>query len=294
MTQTLFERYLAPARRHSAIWRLAAGLLLSGLVYLVWLSAMFAALRLIAGPDGARAWGGALLAPDRPWPALLLLGSFLGMAAGPVLAVRLLHRRTAATLLGPRRRLLRHFALAAALVLAVAAVPLGTWMLVYDPVPNLPVAIWLAFLPLAVPGVLLQTLAEELVFRGYLLQQLAVRFGWRLAWMVAPSLLFGALHYDAAADPALTWLLMGGAALFGILAADLTAATGSLGAAWGFHFANNVVALLILATRDTITGLALWTTPYGTADAPDLFWLVSIDAGAMLGAWALLRRVLRR
>jgi uncharacterized protein len=49
---------------------------------------------------------------------------------------------------------------------------------------------------------------------------------------------------------------VGAAATFGLIAADLTARTGSIGAAWGFHFANNTMAITILATDGTITGLS--------------------------------------
>ncbi len=53
---------------------------------------------------------------------------------------------------------------------------------------------------------LIQTGAEELVFRGYLQQQLAARFASPLIWMVLPALIFGAVHYDPATAGPNVWL----------------------------------------------------------------------------------------
>jgi hypothetical protein len=53
---------------------------------------------------------------------------------------------------------------------------------------------------------------------------------------------------------------------FGLIAADLTEKTGSLGAAIGLHFINNFFGLLIISIPGTITGLALWVTPFGLED----------------------------
>jgi membrane protease YdiL (CAAX protease family) len=183
---------------------------------------------------------------------------------------------------------------AAALVGAFYAVTVGAWSLVFDAEPGLPLRAWLALLPLTLLGILVQTGAEELVFRGYLLQQLAARFRSPLAWMVLPSILFGLVHYVPGMPGSTALILVLGATLFGLFAADLTAATGSIGAAWGFHFANNVLALAVLATDGTITGLALYLTPY-TADAEGAARLALLaDYALLTAAWALCRLALRR
>jgi membrane protease YdiL (CAAX protease family) len=148
-------------------------------------------------------------------------------------------------------------------------------------------------LPLALLGVAVQTGAEELVFRGYLQQQLAARFRSPLIWMLVPSLAFGAAHYDPATSGGNLWLIVLATGAFGLAAADLTARSGSLGAAWGFHFANNVAALLVIAVKGTIPGLALFTTPYDATD-PVMRGLVVIDIVTLAVAWLLVRRALSR
>ena len=81
--------------------------------------------------------------------------------------------------------------------------------------------------------------------------------------------------------------------LFGLVAADITARTGSIGAAWGLHFANNTFAILILAVQGTIPGLALFHTPYASDD-PILTRLMVADIAALLIVWYVLARVFRR
>ncbi|MFV2003423.1 MAG: cation transporter, partial [Paracoccaceae bacterium] len=168
------------------------------------------------------------------------------------------------------------------------------WSLVFDPVPNLGMKQWLALLPLALVGIALQSGAEELVFRSYLLQQLAARFRSPLIWMIAPGLIFALFHYDPRSMGQNTWLVIAAAGVFALVASDLTRLTGSIGAAWGFHFANNVVAIAIIAIDGTIPGLALYLTPYSADDTALLPMLISGDIALMLLAWLILRRTLPR
>ena len=111
--------------------------------------------------------------------------------------------------------------------------------------------------------------------------------------MGVPALAFGLVHLDPfAARGAELWAIVGGAAVFGLLAADLTAVTGSLGAAWGVHFANNLVAIGVLSTKGTITGLSLYVTPYDMAQV-DPQVLVG-DAVLLVLGWVVIRRALAR
>jgi len=113
-------------------------------------------------------------------------------------------------------------------------------------------------------------------------------------WMLVPALLFGAAHFDPATNGGNALIIVGATALFGVLAADLVRVSGSLGAAWGFHFANNVMAILVISANGTITGLSLFTTPYAASDTVALPVQVSLDLATMILAWAVLRRVVRR
>jgi membrane protease YdiL (CAAX protease family) len=293
--QTAFTRFVAPARGHPQLWRLVLGAALIALCTLLGTAAIFGAgwFAMGTGEDGAL-WADRMVSAETPLGTLLLLFSFAGMAAGAMLAARWVHKRPARTLFGPAVRVLRDFVGAWAVVGALMALSLALWSVSYDAVPGVAPLTWAALLPATLLGLAIQTGAEELVFRGYLQQQLAARFRSPLVWALLPSLLFGAIHYNPALPVEGALILMGAAALFGLAAADLTARTGSIGAAWGFHFANNLLAIAILSTEGTITGLALFRTPYAVDESASLDLLILADLGFLVLAWWLVRRVVSR
>ena len=288
---TAFDLLVAPARRRPALWRLALGVLLVAGVWVLAVVGLFEGAFALAGGEAFPRWAVRLEGGDDPLAVLLVLATFAGPFAGALLAARLLHGRGPGTLFGPRGRVLRDFAAAAAVVAGVYALGLGLWGLRFDSLPGLPPGAWALWLGPALLAVALQTGAEELVFRGYLQTQLAARFASPLAWAVAPSLLFGAVHWDPGAPLPIALAIMGAAALFGLIAADLTARTGSIGAAWGLHMANNAFALLLLATPGSLPGLALRLTPYDAAD-PVMTSMLLADLLTLLVVWALCRRAL--
>jgi len=200
----------------------------------------------------------------------------------------------AGTLFGRSARVVRDFVVTAGVYLGLGLPIALLWILFGNPIPNLSLATWLTLLPLALAGLLVQTLAEELVFRGYFLQQLAARLRSPFWWMVVPSLLFGSLHYDPSAGVMNAGLIVGVTSVFGLIAADLTARTGSLGAAWGFHFANNFTALCILSMDGALTGLSLFRTDVVLRGDgfPALVFLA--DTIVILAGWRLARRILTR
>lgn len=285
--------FVAPAMARPALWRLCLGLALSLLVYVLGIAAIFGILMLLSGPDGATAWMGRMASDGTPTATLLVLATFLGMGLGPILAARLLHGRGAASLFGPRRRLVRHFAIGAggcaAVYLLTTLIPSGM-----APERNLSTALWASFLPLALVGVLVQTGAEEVLFRGYIQQQMAARFASPLAWMVLPSALFAGLHYQPDVMGENAWVVVVAVFVFALLAADLTARTGTIGAAWGFHFANNCVAILFVAMDGPLSGLALFTLPVGEVAAADLRPLLLADIVVTLLIYGTIRLALRR
>ncbi|MFV0361301.1 CPBP family intramembrane glutamic endopeptidase [Tropicimonas sp.] len=305
-----FEASLAEAKLYPQIWRLLLGFLLTIFIYVsvvvpISVGTVFAMAQGIAGDNPTtplhlvsalgrlQNWligeGGA----NTPGAVFFLLATFLGLFFGPMLAAAAFHFRGPGSLFGPARDWARGFAIGVSVQIPFlgAAVLLGA--LLDPPVANLQFASWLRFLPLALPLIFVQTAAEELFFRGYLMQQLAARFAARLIWMGLPALLFALLHWDPAAGANLPVVLLY-TFLFALVASDLTEQTGSLGAAMGLHFGNNVVAMLILAVSQTITGLALWVTakPLGATGAQTLSFVVSI--AVMLASWAVIRHFLTR
>ncbi|MEM9726607.1 MAG: CPBP family intramembrane glutamic endopeptidase, partial [Pseudomonadota bacterium] len=64
-----------------------------------------------------------------------------------------------------------------------------------------------------------QATGEELVYRGYLLQEIGARLPYWPAWAMAPAAVFGVLHYDPSATPALAVYGLLYALLFGVFAA---------------------------------------------------------------------------
>ena len=286
-----FDAYVAPARRRPALWRLGLG---TTLVAAFWLAAVlvaFVPVVALRGPEVGARWLDRVGHGSDPVGALILLSTFAGPLAGALLASRLLHGRGPQALLGPPRRAARDFGRTASIVAGVYALSLVAWSLAFDSVPGRPPGAWIATLPLALALLAVQTGAEEVVFRGYLQGQLAARSRSPAVWLVLPSLLFGAVHWDPEAGPGDALAVVGVTTLFGLVAADLTARTGTLGAAWGLHLANNAVALLLLATPGALPGLALRLTPYAKGDAPATSLLVA-DAVSLVVVWAIARRVL--
>lgn len=288
-----FAQYVQPARARPQIWRLILGLVLIVVIYTMWLVLMGGALWLINGSDGFERRLAAAATGSTPGDLILLLGSFAGMALGAFAAARWLHRRSVASLFGRAPVVLRDFCLGAG-VLGVVA--LGGLLLMPDlgtRVAAVPWQVWLAFLPLAVLGLLIQTGAEELVFRGYLQQQLAARFASPVIWMIGPSILFGLVHYAPVQLGPTTWYVVLVTGLVGLVAADLTARSGSIGMAWGLHFANNFVAIMIVTTGGVLDGLALYRLPFDPDDLDIMGPMLFADMVGLALAWGLCRLLLR-
>lgn len=290
-----YAAYLAPLHAHNQIWRLVLGLMLIVGVYVAWMVAIGAALWLAAGLDGFERQLSRISRGADPWSLILLLGTFIGGWLGVALTVRLLHKRHLRSVLGRAPVVLRDFVLGVAMMAligggaALAMIPLIPPLEPATPMPE-----WLAFLPLALLGILIQTGAEELVFRGYVQGQLAARFRSPLAWMTLPTILFGLAHYAPAEMGANTWIMVASIGVFGLVASDLTARTGSLGLAWGLHFANNVLAILILSTAGGLNGLALLQLPPGAATEATLRPLLLADISLLALIWGGCRLWLRR
>ena len=83
------------------------------------------------------------------------------------------------------------------------------------------------------------------------------------------------------------------AVMFGILMADLTARAGTLGPAIAVHFFNNVSAMVLVATPDQMSGLALYVLPFGVADEAQMAEWLPVDFAYMFVSWLAARFAIR-
>jgi membrane protease YdiL (CAAX protease family) len=280
-----FERFVAPARPRSELWRTALGVCLAAAIYTGATFGMLAVFQWLLGSQE--------ISFQEPRTLLVFLATFIGMVAGVMLVTRVLHKRPIGSLFGRSAWVLRDFTLAVGAVVLVYGLAQILWLQMFEPLPGLAPGRWLAILPLALLLVLIQTGAEELAFRGYLQGQLAARFASPLVWALLPSLLFGLAHYDGSYPAPFPLVVVALTALFGLMMADLTARSGSLGAAWGLHFANNCAALLLISIDGDLSGLALYRTPYAMGD-PVLLRLLWLDLASYGLVWLILRRLVAR
>jgi len=293
MIPPAFARYIAPARSHPQVWRLVLGLVIVLAVYLLWVIIMGGGIWLAVGSEGFVRLMPDLAQGSSPATLIWLLFTFTGMGLGTFAAVRLVHKRSARSLFGRAPVVLRDFALGVGVLALVFLAGLAAWPGKAELLGGLDFSLWLMLLPVALLGVLVQTGAEELVFRGYLQQQLAARFASPLIWMLLPSIAFGIVHYEPETRGANAWYIVAATGFFGLVAADLTARSGSLGLAWGLHFVNNVFALLIITAGGGLDGLALFRFPFGPDNTEVMRPLILADMAMLAVAWGICRLVLR-
>ncbi|WP_428514469.1 lysostaphin resistance A-like protein [Roseovarius sp.] len=289
------EAMVAPARRTASLVRLVLGGVMLSVLFLSTIFAASALLNLVLPGAPLDDTAAALANGGTPYGVLANLYIFGFIILALAITGRAVHDRSLPSFVGDWRRARQHFGrvclymvgLHLALSILLPATPDLT------PEANLAPSSWLAFLPLALPAILVQTGAEELVFRGYLQSQLAARFANPRIWIIVPAILFGLLHYDPAINGDATWLIVGWATLFGIAAADLTARTGTIGAALGLHFVNNFFAILVAAPAGNFDGLALYTYPFALGDTDALWVWAPLDLMLLLVSWLTARLSLR-
>ena len=198
----------------------------------------------------------------------LMLASVLFMA-GIFLAMRFVHQRSVRTLITPARtiawqRVLQGFGawflLAGLMAVLEARLYPGRYILTWDPGQFIPFAV------LALILIPIQTSAEELFFRAYILQGLGLRL--RNIWIlcIISGVLFGLPHLlnpEASVNFPLLGLYY---FAFGFSLAYITLRDGRLELALGAHAANNLFSVLIANT--TVTALP----------SPSLFTINVLDA----------------
>ncbi|MCY3875011.1 MAG: CPBP family intramembrane metalloprotease [Rhodobacteraceae bacterium] len=273
-----FLGFVGPARQSPEVWRLFVGVILGASCFA---ATLIGTLHLVLAATGNPSAFDTLEAFQVPsltnpiWVLWLLLG-FGGLSLGMATAARILHGRSPRTLIcAPGRPVVQQFCvgvLAAIAALVPGALVVLLW---FEPSRNMQVSIWALWMIPALPLVLLQAFSEELLFRGYLQQQLAARFSSRWMWWFLPSFVFGALHFDPETFGRNAPLAALATMVFGLIAGDVTARSGSIGIAVGLHFANNIFALCLFGLDNHLSGLSLYVLPDPARQAAE-FGLLSI------------------
>lgn len=291
--------YISPALNSTGLARLVIGYALIEAIYYVAQRIFSLVLILIGETMGPPRLEESYAYGDTALGLLLQLFSFGFLAIAIIGTVYFHHSRSGWSLLGRSEAFLRTLVLStlvcAAILLVIEILPPR-----YDLSGGNFQPIRLLILPLSLLAILVQTGAEEMLYRGYLQQQLAAQYKSPWVWMIAPNVMFALAHLDLTGDPVLALQYVVWAFVFGLICSDLTARTGNLAAAIGFHLANNAYVFLFWAeSRAPDSGLALLLYPAWDGHEPyqDLPWVDLIfisDLGVPLVLWLGVRLVLRR
>lgn len=283
--------FYEPALPTKALWRVILGFVLVAVLYFGITAGVFAFVVNYGAEDII--WE--VANGSTPRGLYALLASFFFVIAPLWLVLRLIHKRSLTSLLGNFGDFKRDFLKVAGVMIVI------TVLFAIVPKPekfaatlNMGLLEWLPYVPLALVLIFVQISAEELVFRGYLQSQLGARFKSIFIWGVLPSILFGAIHWDNATFGPNTWAIVLWAGVFGLVAADLTARTGNLGAAIAIHFLNNLSAFLVVGMPGDMSALALFVTNFGPEDTEVLREALWLQLPYLAIIWASARLTLKR
>ncbi len=260
------ETFVQPAMARRGVWRVILGL---ALILFCWVTGMVAVLAIwtagkpISGMPLDQALGqlDALQAGGDPTGIVIMLLSFAGIWAGVFLAVVTLHGQRFRTVFSPRPgRAFREFGKGAALAVLVAIPQLLIGMQIAEPFPGMALSQWIWWVLPVVGLVFIQATGEEMIFRGYLLQQLAGRTKSWLVWALLPSLFFGLLHYAGREDGGDLYYIAV-TTVIGLTFCALVWRSGSLWSAIGLHVTVNALALTVVGPEGALGGTQLWLFP---------------------------------
>lgn len=292
-----FQRFVAPAQDRSELWRTVLGIFLVFAIFLV-VTLLLGLATAFLGEYIEPGLGNSLMHEVQEGRTIFATFAMLGLIASMIpslwLILRFLHKRPLHTLLGPTGRInWRLWKGAATVILILAAIDATATYFSADLVQQMPLIKWLSWLAPALFVLFLQTTAEEMVFRGYLQQQLAARFQSRWIWWLLPSAIFGVAHFNPAQFGANAWIVVAITTLMGLILADVTARFGSLSPAMGLHFANNLVVMLFMNTPGQLSGMSLYLYSIDMKSA-ELKISMLVSLAAMLIGYAIFMLIMRQ
>ena len=267
-----FHRWVDAARPRVGVWRTLAG---TALVIVVWvvLANVVAAVSVMSGLiqiGDLRAMVDEAPRELSHRDAAVVLGvglaTFVGLWVGVWAVLKFLHRRSFASLISFDGRPKGGQVLVGA---GLAAAYLGIGMAMSSlsggapQRSGLPLESWLVALVPLVLLIVVQSVGEELLFRGYLVQQLAARVNTPLVWGLLPALAFGLAHVtNGRADAQFTAYYIFAAVMLGLVMTAMVWRTGGISAAMGFHVVNNIGAMLVVGLGGGAP-VSLFTLSYG-------------------------------
>ena len=243
----------------SQIWRICLGLFLIAIIYVSTSFGWFITLDRMAQMH-LEGLG------STPADLAALLFSFFFIWLGIALVCRWLHRHPLHALYGPTCKInWQHFLIGAGLAFATAffsetssyTISWHFFEASSQPNPNITTTLWLRWVIPISALIFVQIGAEEMLFRGYLLQHIRARGG-RFWWSIfLPSLLFGMLHFDFSIFGVNAFFYVLHTSVAGMILCLVTLKTGNLGAALGLHFGVNAL-LLIFGLDGHLNGMSLF------------------------------------
>ncbi|MCK0143984.1 CPBP family intramembrane glutamic endopeptidase [Aliiroseovarius sp. F20344] len=262
MTSAPQLSFWSPARPYCQIWRSVLGFVLIHVAFFAATFAIFMTGGWLIGEHPAN-----ILNATTAVHAGIFFLTFLGYHLGLWMVVRFLHKRSFSSLFGAQHRVLwRHFRTGILIALAISLA--ATVLQMLEPLfvapqeqtelqRNLPTSEWALVLIPALTLIFIQIFAEELVFRGYMLQQLRARFRSPWIWAILPSVAFGLLHADPASWGVNAIFYVIHTSVVGIVLSIVTVRTGNIGAAAGLHFGNNA-SMVLVGNAGNLDGFSLF------------------------------------
>lgn len=293
-----FQRWVDLARPRAQLLRTLIGAAIIVGVWTAW-SALIVLIAIGGGLTSAETF--AAVFGGVPYPltyldAVVTLGvgmaTFWGLWLGVWLVLRLLHKRSFASVLAPDGgfrlgQVLTGCALAIGYLVVGAISNLLTGVTLTP--SGLPLDQWLLALgPLALL-IFFQSAGEELLFRGYLTQQLAARAPNPIVWGFLPAFGFGLVHaWNGGEDMQFAIYYVVAATMLGLVMTALVWRTGNLSAAIGFHVANNIGALLVVGIEGAAPPVTLYVAPYQAmmGAAPTDVLILGLLLAFVLSPWA--------
>lgn len=295
-----FAAFIEPARHKRGGFRLAFALITLVLLYAILSIGVVLAFvgfeTAQSGLDFSTVFaivGAGLAEPNTPGEMIIVLSTFFAMLGAVWLTTLMFRRQGLRKLIGPGP-VLRNFTTAVLIMLPLTLIGFALSLWSGDAILNLPFSSWLFWMLPALPLLLVQVSSEELIFRGYLLQELAVGFKSRWIWLLLPSFIFGCLHYDPARMGSNALYIVAVTTFFGMITADVTIRTGNLGAAIGLHFMNNLQAMMLISLNGTLNGLSLYVTKTHVSDEAAVRILLFSSVGYVLVIYGIYLFIMNR